>query len=219
MNIQPVKNGALFAVTEIRAAELREGSSAGRHLLGYFSSWEKVIATIQKNANLSHETHRSGVSLGFFVEEIIPDEDAQFLSVLPQLYHRTWLLNEAREVMSTTPGIFELWEHGTTRTKMLYKAGDRVAYLGRDCVLQAGIVVGVPRRKTRDTLREVHKEMFHDDGVDITDEYLWYTVMPFPSDPYDDVQLVQTEIFSTKISVSKRREGSLEKFRARILRD
>lgn len=188
---------------------MQEGADVSESLIGNFSSWARAM-----NALAKWDLGRM-VLLGYFVEEVLLDSPWQWSLLLPKNYHRTWIMSAPDKIERSTPGIDELLEHGIEQTVRAFKLGDVVAY-NAGGTLRAGVVCGVPHRSHPEPLREVMRNK-PCDGVDITDEYLWYSVLPFPSRPYSDVQLVQTEMFPVEIALSKPRKRSLARLRAELL--
>jgi hypothetical protein len=212
-----------YNLRAIYAEALREGAGVDEVPLGYFSNWKLTMNAIDRhfasrseiNGNITKLGKSQPVLLGLLVEEVIVDSTWFWSTLLPLNYHRTRLLNQNKTVERATPGIVELTEHGTLKTPMTYKLGDIVCFNERG-VLRAGIICGKPRHTHPKALQDLFAKVGYDD-IDITDEYLWYSVQPFPSRPYEDVQLIQTNIFPHRIALSHPRQRALERFRSRIL--
>jgi hypothetical protein len=203
-----IKLSTFFKVTLLRAEKLVEGAKVKDFESYVFSTSTKARAAIRKFLSSPDESPLVDRIFAVVLEEVILDRPEIFL---PDNYHRMWQFDARGKEVCTTPGIMGLWQHGTTKTKMIYKVGDLATYIDPSGCLQAGLITVVPRRKKPKDLRELHRKIFSERGMDITDEYLWYWIDPTPSRPYSDEQRCQTSIFPIGIRLTKKRRDYLKK--------
>ena len=203
-----IKLATFFKVTLPRAEKLAEGAKVKDHESYVFTTSSKARATMRKLLLSPDEDRREDKIFAVLLEEVILDHPEIWL---PGLYHRMWQFDSQGNEVCRTPGIMGLWKHGTTKTKMIYKVGDLATFIDQEGCLRAGLITYLPRMKKPKDLRELHRKIFKNNGMDITDEYLWYWIDPTPVRPYADEQRCQTDIFPIKISLTKKRRDYLQK--------
>ena len=140
-----IKLSTFFKVRLLRAEKLTEGANVRDYETYVFSTSTKARAAIRKFISSPDESRRVDDKIfAVLLEEVILDRPEIFL---PGLYHRTWQFDARGKEVCATPGILGLWQHGTTKTKMIYKVGDLATFIDQSGCLRAGLITVVPRRK------------------------------------------------------------------------
>ena len=206
-------NRYVYRVTRILACGAYEGAPVDEVELGLYSARQVAMEAIRKAVVASQDLAGSTYwVIGYRIEEVPIDVVNHWQHFLSDLYNRSALYSPEGTLVCETPGIDELWEHGTLRVPFADSLGDRVAFTqkrhGEATTLKFGVIVYMPTVSPPDALRQVHGSKLHDEGMDVTDTYVWLSVSPADA-AYDDEQRTQTQLFRISLPLPPEREQKL----------